>query len=63
MNPYMKIKKYLATRSINEQIKKQIIIVKMQKKLAECDTSKMSIEDQLKAMLIVAYLPMKYILW
>lgn len=63
MNPYLKIKKYLSTRTINKQIKKQIIIVKMQRKLAECDTSKMSIEDQLKAMLIVAYLPMKYILF
>lgn len=62
MNPYLKIKKHFATRRINKQIKQQILMVKMQKALAESSIEKMSIESQFMAVLICGFLPLKGIL-
>lgn len=62
MNPYLKIKKYFLLRTINKQIKRQILITKIQRILAKSNTEKMSIENQFKAAVIVGFFPAKFIL-
>lgn len=62
MNFFFKTKKYFATRRINKQIKKQILLVKAQKMLANADIDGLPIRDQFVAMLICAYLPLKGVL-
>lgn len=62
MNPYLKVKKYFATRRINRAIKKHMLLVKAQEMLIKTDVSRLPIREQFVAMLICSHLPLKLVL-